>query len=135
MADFMEIIRERRSMRKYEDRQVPENLLNQVLEAVKWAPSWSNTQCWEVIVVKDKTVKEKLQATFPPKGNPATKAITAAPVVLAICGKLNTSGYYKNIVTTKFGDWFMLKNPFFVWRVLTGKDQKAADKLYYDFKE
>jgi nitroreductase len=107
MADFMEIIRERRSMRKYEDKQVPENLLNQVLEAVKWAPSWSNTQCWEVVVVKDKSVKEKLQATFPPKGNPATKAITAAPVVLGICGKLNTSGYYKNIVTTKFGDWFM----------------------------
>jgi nitroreductase len=30
-----------------------------------------------------------------------------APVVFALCGKLNTSGYYKGEVTTKFGDWFM----------------------------
>lgn len=107
MADFMDIIRQRRSIRHYEPRDVPENVLSQVLEAVKWAPSWANTQCWEIIVVKDRTVKEKLRETFPPKGNPATKAIAAAPVVLAICGKLNTSGYYKDMVTTKFGDWFM----------------------------
>jgi nitroreductase len=30
-----------------------------------------------------------------------------APVVLALCGKLMSSGCYKGQVTTKFGDWFM----------------------------
>lgn len=103
----MEIIRQRRSVRKYEEREIPEEMLNSVLEAVRWAPSWANTQCWEVVVIKDASVKEKLQATLPPKGNPALKAIGAAPVVLAICGKLKSSGYYKGQVTTKFGDWFM----------------------------
>lgn len=105
MTDFMEIIRTRRSIRKYLDKEVPENLLNQVLEAVRWAPSWANTQCWEIVVVKDRQVKQNLQAAFPPKGNPATKAVTAAPVVLAVCGKCNVSGYYKGVVTTRFGDW------------------------------
>ena len=65
-----------------------------------------SNQTWEVIVIKDASVKEKLQATLAPK-NPATKAITAAPVVLALCGKLNVSGYYDGKASTKFGDWFM----------------------------
>jgi nitroreductase len=30
-----------------------------------------------------------------------------APVVLVLCGKLKSSGYYKGQITTKFGDWFM----------------------------
>ena len=107
MSDLFEIIRERRSVRKYEEKDIPEDILNQVLEAVRWAPSWANTQCWEIVVIKDMSVKEKLQESFPPKGNPATKAIVAAPVLLALCGKLNSSGYYKDMVTTKFGDWFM----------------------------
>jgi nitroreductase len=106
MAELMKAIQERRSVRNYEDKDVPEELLNQVLEAVKWAPSWANTQCWEVVVVRDPAVKEKLQATLA-KGNPAAKAIVNAPVVLAMCGKLQSSGYYKNEVTTKFGDWFL----------------------------
>jgi len=106
MTDLMKVIKERRSVRKYEDKDVPEELLNQIFEAVQWAPSWANTQCWEVIVVKDKSLREKLQGTIGPK-NPATKAIVAAPVLLAVCGKLGTSGYYKDKVTTKFGDWFL----------------------------
>ncbi len=103
----MEIIKTRRSVRKYEETPVPDDKLNTVLEAVKWAPSWANTQCWEIIVIKDAAVKQKLQATLPPKGQPAAKAIVQAPVLLAVCGKLESSGYYKSQVTTKFGDWFM----------------------------
>jgi nitroreductase len=107
MQDFMQIIRERRSVRKYEDRDVPAEALNTVLEAVRWAPSWANTQCWEIVVVRDRSVKEQLQATLPPKGNPAAGAMVKAPVVLVLCAKLKSSGYYKSEVTTKFGDWFM----------------------------
>lgn len=106
MSDFMSIIKERRSIRNYESKSIPDDLLNTVLESIRWAPSWANTQCWDVVVVKDDTLKEKLQEIIAPK-NPATKAITSAPVVLALCGKLQTSGYYKDEVVTKFGDWFM----------------------------
>jgi glycosyltransferase involved in cell wall biosynthesis len=42
-----------------------------------------------------------------------------------------------NIVTScrkfdKFGDWYLIRNPSFVRRIFSGKDQKAADTYYYD---
>jgi len=106
MADFMEIIKGRRSIRRYEEREIPEDALNKILEAIRWAPSWANTQCWEAIVVKDSTIKQKLQETLAP-GNPATKAMVEAPAVIALCGMLQSSGYKKGQATTKLGDWFM----------------------------
>ncbi|MFC1883833.1 nitroreductase family protein [Thermodesulfobacteriota bacterium] len=105
MAELMEAVKGRRSIRKYEEKEIPEEDLNQVLESVKWAPSWANTQCWEVIVVKDAETKEKLQSTL--IKNPATKAMVQAPVILVLCGKLKSAGYYDGVETTKFGDWFM----------------------------
>jgi nitroreductase len=107
MAEFMDIVRERRSVRKYEERAVPQAALDTVLESVRWAPSWANTQCWEIIVVTDAQIREQIQATLPPKGNPAIKAVVAAPVLLAVCGRRQHSGFYKGESTTKFGDWFM----------------------------
>ena len=104
---FMDIIRGRRSVRKYEDREVPQEILNTVLESVKWAPSWTNSQCWEIIIVEDSAIRQALQQTLPPKGNPAIKSIVDAPVLLAVCGKMRVSGFYKDQATTKFGDWFM----------------------------
>jgi nitroreductase len=106
MDDFMDTLKSRRSVRRFEEKDIPEDLLRDVLESVQWSPSWANTQCWEVVMVKDQAIKEKLQETIAPK-NPATKAITGAPVVLALCGKKGTSGYYKDIEVTKFGDWYM----------------------------
>jgi nitroreductase len=107
MPDLRDIIRGRRSVRKYEDRQVPQEILNEILEAVKWAPSWTNNQCWEIIIVKDRSIREKLQQTLPPKGNPAKRAIVDAPVLLAVCAKTRSSGFYHDRPATKFGDWFM----------------------------
>jgi nitroreductase len=107
MTDLMEIIKKRRSVRKFEDKDIPDSELTKLLQAVKWSPSWANTQCWEIIVVKDADIKEKLKNTIGPK-NPATNAIKNAPVVFAVCGKLKSSGYYKGISTTKFDDlWFL----------------------------
>jgi len=106
MTELMDIIKERRSVRKFEDREVPDESLNTILEAAQWSQSWANTQCWEIVVVKDATLRAQLQDTMA-KGNPATKAIVEAPVLLAVCGTLKSSGYYKGQVTTKFGDWFL----------------------------
>ncbi len=106
MAEFREVLQGRRSIRKFEDRPVPPESLQRVLEAVMWSPSWANSQCWEVIRVTDPERRERLQQTMG-KGNPATKAIVSAPELLALCGRLKAAGYYKGQVTTKFGDWFM----------------------------
>lgn len=106
MESFLEFIKNRRSVRTYTHQEVPAEILAAVFEAVRWSPSWANTQCWEMVVIRDPETRQKLQATIAPK-NPATKAITAAPVLIALCGKRNRSGFYKESVTTKFGDWFM----------------------------
>jgi len=106
MKSVVEAIKKRRSIRKFDTREVPEDVVNDLLEAFRWTPSWANTQCWEVIWVQDKGLRQKLMDASH-KGNPANKAIVEAPVLLALCAKLNTSGYYKGEVTTKFGDWFM----------------------------
>ena len=106
MQDLMNVIKERRSIRNYEDREIEADKLQAILEAVQWSPSWANTQCWEVVVMKDTAVKEKVQAAIPGV-NPASKSIVRAPVLLALCAKLGTSGFYKEQVTTKFGDWYM----------------------------
>ena len=106
MAELTEVLRGRRSIRNYQDREVPEEVLQRILEAVQWSPSWANTQCWEVIVVKNQETKQKLQETLS-QGNPATRAMVEAPAVLVLCGRKGISGFYKGQVTTKFGDWFM----------------------------
>ncbi len=102
----MDIIKSRRSIRNFDSKDVPQEVLDQIMEAVRWSPSWANTQCWEIMIVKDPETKKKLQETLS-KGNPATRAIVEAPIVVGMCGKLKSSGYYKDQVTTKFGDWFM----------------------------
>ena len=106
MAELMDIIKGRRSIRRYQDRPVLEEDLRQILEAVQWSPSWANTQCWEIIVVKEAATKEKLKEALTPR-NPASVGLTEAPVVLAFCGKLQSAGYYKGQATTKLGDWYL----------------------------
>jgi len=105
-VDVIDGIKGRRSVRKYERDPVPEEALRTVLEAVRWAPSWANTQCSEVIVVRETNVKSELATTLS-KRNPALSSMTDAPIVLVLCGRKGTSGFYKNQATTVKGDWLM----------------------------
>ena len=86
MSELVLVLKGRRSVRNYQNQEVPEEVLNLILEAVQWSPSWANTQCWEVVVVKDPEIKQRLQETLS-QGNPATRAMVEAPVVLVLCGK------------------------------------------------
>lgn len=104
--NMIDIIKERRSIRDYESREFPADSLKTILESIKNSQSWANSQCWEIIVLTDPVVKKAVQEAIPP-GNPSFNAIVTAPVVLAVCGKLEMSGYYGGVPPTKFGDWFM----------------------------
>lgn len=57
--NLSEIIRERRSIRKYLDKDIPREVLDELLEDALWAPSGTNRQNWDVYVVKGEK-KEKL---------------------------------------------------------------------------
>jgi len=104
--DLMEAIKGRRSIRKYKPDPVPEEVFRTLMEAVRWSPSWANTQCWEVIAIKDPSVKSEL-ATVLPKGNPAISSMSEAPLVVVLCGRKGISGFYKGQMTTVKGDWLM----------------------------
>lgn len=104
--DVFEAIRNRRSIRHYSETPVSDEILNQVLEAARWAPSWANTQCTRYVVVRDAETKARLAETVSSR-NPATEALIHAPIVIVACAELKKAGYYKGEATTEKGDWFM----------------------------
>jgi len=109
--DVMQAIKGRRSIRKYKQDPVSDEAVNTVLEAARWAPSWSNTQCWQFIVVRDPGTRSELAGALKPLAsgaeNPAARAIKEAPVVIVSCARLGRSGCYKGEPMTGKGDWFM----------------------------
>ena len=105
--DVLEAIRGRRSIRRFSPEPVSDGELRTVLEAARWAPSWANTQCWEIVVVRDPAKKKALSELLVPERNPAREAVAEAPVVLAVCGRRGVSGFYKGKAVTDKGDWYM----------------------------
>lgn len=101
-----ECIKSRRSIRRFTEQSISDETLTELLEAIRWSPSWANTQCWEMVVVKDQATKEKLADLLHPN-NPATKGVLGAPVVFVACGKKGVAGYKKGETQTNKGDWYM----------------------------
>jgi len=83
--EFMEVVRRRRSIRKYRPDPVPQAKIDHVLEAARLAPSWANGQCWTFVVVTDVKVKRALAEA----GN---DWIEAAPAIVAACANPKQSG-------------------------------------------
>ncbi len=106
LMDVLECIKTRRSIRRFTDRPISEETLSQVLEAVKWAPSWANTQTCEIVLIKDAKAKEKIAGLLAPN-NPATKGVLQAPVLVVICAKMGSAGFKNNEEVTNKGDWSM----------------------------
>ncbi len=53
-------IKSRQSVRKYSDKPISDDVLNNILEAGRLAPSWVNVQPWKFIVVKSQATKDLL---------------------------------------------------------------------------
>ncbi|MDA8083349.1 MAG: nitroreductase [Nitrospiraceae bacterium] len=52
--DLLDVIRSRRSVRKFSADPVPEELIEKILEAGRWAPSGLNNQPWRFAVVTNR---------------------------------------------------------------------------------
>jgi nitroreductase len=79
-----ESMKQRRSIRKYTDRDVPDELLNELFEVAARASNTGNMQLYSVIVTRDREAKER-QAPF----HFTQKMATEAPVVLTFCADAN----------------------------------------------
>lgn len=60
MLTVWEAIKMRRSIRKFSSDDVPDEVIKQMLEVARLAPSGSNRQPWRFMVVRDKEVKDEL---------------------------------------------------------------------------
>jgi coenzyme F420-0:L-glutamate ligase/coenzyme F420-1:gamma-L-glutamate ligase len=58
--DIVELIKTRRSIRKFKPTKVSREIIKAVLDLARWAPSAHNAQPWRLVVIDDDSVKEKL---------------------------------------------------------------------------
>ena len=58
--DLFEAIQNRRSIRRFEDRSVPDDIVKKIVEAGQWAPSACNRQDWKFIVIDSQDVKDRI---------------------------------------------------------------------------
>ncbi len=87
--ELQDVIRKRRSVRHFIDRDVSDETVFRLLDAARWAPTGGNLQPWEFILVRDRANRERLvEATFlgymTRTGKPQ-KWICQAPVIVAAC--------------------------------------------------
>jgi nitroreductase len=59
-VDILTLLKSRRSIRLYQDKPIPQNLLLQILEAGRWAPTGANFQPWHFVVVTDSDTRKKI---------------------------------------------------------------------------
>jgi nitroreductase len=84
--DVLEAIKGRRSVRAFKNKDVPQEIIEKLIDAARWAPSAGNIQPWEFIVVRKPDIKRRLaeaalDQTF----------IEEAPVVIVVCAGENRS--------------------------------------------
>jgi len=60
--DILKAVKERRSIRDFEKKDIPETIVKRLIEALIWAPSAGNIQARKFYFIKDKAVKKKIAA-------------------------------------------------------------------------
>jgi nitroreductase len=87
--EFLAFLKERRSIRTYLDKMISDEEVEMILESGRWAPSASNRQPWEFLVIKNKQIlKEISKKAF------YGKHIENAPLAIAIVGKIKENPKY-----------------------------------------
>jgi nitroreductase len=61
---LLELFKKRRSIRRFKQDPVPDDYIQKIIEAARWAPSGANTQPWEFIVVKEQEIRGKICGVF-----------------------------------------------------------------------
>lgn len=108
---LLELVKKRRSIRKFRSDPIPDEYVDKIIEAARWAPSGGNSQPWEFIVVKKQELRNKiielikegygaleakLEATRQPelRFNFAPPGFVRAPVFIILCGNPRTKDTY-----------------------------------------
>lgn len=57
---FLQLVQKRRSTRLFKPDPLPDEYIEKIIEAARFAPSGANSQPWEIVVVKDRELKDKI---------------------------------------------------------------------------
>lgn len=77
--EFSEVIKSRRSIRKFKPDTIPDSYIYELLDAARHAPSGLNLQPWRYLVVKDKSIRDSIAQTT------ASVFVANAPVIIICC--------------------------------------------------
>lgn len=87
---LLEVIRTRRSVRRFKPDVIPEAVLQQLFEAARWAPTNCNKQLWRMVVIDEKQVMETLV-----REAGASTLILRVPILLVVT-------HYNDILTEAY---------------------------------
>ena len=92
---LFDVILNRRSIRRYEDKEIPKDVLDQIVEAGRQSPSAANRQPYHFVIVTDSEIKQKLPGRF-------SGFLKNAPVIIVGCAnpKALLTGKWAIIDTT-----------------------------------
>jgi|Deesub1362A_J573_1020465.scaffolds.fasta_scaffold00562_17 nitroreductase len=76
---MLEIMRKRRTIRIYQDKDVSDSLIQELLKAAFFSPSSKNLRPWHFIIVKDSEMRRKLS-----EATPWSRPAERAPVVIIV---------------------------------------------------
>lgn len=83
--DVFEVMKWRRSVRKFAPRKIEREKVLQILEAARIAPSSSNRQAWHFVVIDDKSIIEQIPRQVAMGDKLIIKWLKDAPLVIAGC--------------------------------------------------
>ena len=86
--DVKQAIRERRSIRTYNDTPISDTTVNELITAGMYAPSAGNQQSWEFVIIKDKEKIKKITSF-----HPYASMVTSATALILVCGNTNREKY------------------------------------------
>ena len=105
----LEAIHSRRSIRKFQDKKVPHETIEQIVAAAACAPSWKNTQIARYHVIEDRQMQQKIAEEYTLGFAYNTGTLTRAPQVVVLTAKKGRSGMEKDgtCSTSKGESWLM----------------------------
>lgn len=89
MQDFVEMLTAHQSIRRYQDKPVPEQVVREIIRAGQWSSTSSNFQAYTIIEIKD---PQKREAVAEVAGN--QKWVVSCPLFLMFCADLHRGEKY-----------------------------------------
>lgn len=104
--EIIEGIQTRRSVRKFQDKAVPHDVLEQVIAAAAYAPSWKNTQVSRYIAIEGRETIDKLAEQY---ASFNARTLSTAPLLIAQTCVTKRSGYERDgsFTTDRGAGWEM----------------------------